>query len=404
MKKIVLIFILLLINNFLFSQSKSIEEIEEEYSNKIEVLNNNYKIELKTLQQKDYVKNKEIIKNKYDKQINLLIKEKNAIISSIKDKQVKIKQENEKSLFEEEQKKQKYEQEIAEIEKEKRLIEKKKKLEEENEQKRIAIEKEKVEIEKQKRIAKEKREFENSDYGKQITNLKTSFSAWLQKDEFEDQNSYLNRINNNYLSKFNELKDKSIIFTKKIEESTAYYCNYWGYDINSKLLTVRYRNIKDIYNFTYKDSIQLNVSPEIAKYLKSKSIHFKSDEHSYYLIYPLESKLVNNNYKFTKFLLMFPQLQKHTEGDFFMNNIDNSDLNYSRLIQKSNDFYIKSSSSFFLRQYLNDKDLKLYNANDYINKNELPNKNLFIIIDVNIENNQILELTPENLGFTKPTN
>lgn len=404
MKNAILIFKLIFICNSLFSQTKNIEEIEKEYSNKIEVLNNNYKIELKSLQQKDYLKNKEIIKNKYDKQINLLIREKNAIISSIKEKQEKIKQENEKALFEEEQKRQKYELEIARIENEKKLLEKKKKLEEENEQKRIAIEKEKTEIERQKKIAKEKWEFENSDYGKQIINLKVKFSAWLQKDEFEDENSYSKRMNDNFYSKFYELKEESINFTKSYEKPIAYYCNYWGYDINARLLTLKYRNSRDIYNPSYKDSIQLNISPEIAKYLKSKSIYTKSNDHSYYLIYPLESKLVNNNYKFTKFLLMFPQLQKHTDGDFFMNNIDNSDLNYSSLIKKNNEYFINSNSSFFLRQYLNDKDLKLYNANDYINKIELPNKNLYLIIDVNIENNQNLEITPESLGFTKPEN
>lgn len=402
--------IIFFFSNFSFSQTTEISKIENEYNSKIENLKIQFNSDLKKLPKKDYVVHKNNLQRKYDEKISLIISEKNKRISNLKEIEYKSNEQKRKQneqlqniQNQKEEEERKYREELAKIENEKKQIEEQKQIEAENEKRRLALEKEKLELEKLKRAEKERIAFEKSDLGKQLKVLEQQFKIWLVKDEFEDDVNYKNRIKNNYHNKFNKLKDSLIISKITISESKPYLANYWDYNINNNILTFKFRY--KAFGYTeyetprYKDSLKINVSIDIAKYLRSKIKYPQNDEYSYFLVFPLEKKLKNNNYEISKLLLFFPKLSDSGEG--FLNNENNNDLKYLSLLTKNKNYYISSSSSFFMNQWLDGKDLKLKDCSEFLNGKNLPNENLYLIIDLDFIEQKTNTL-PEDLGLKYP--
>lgn len=186
--------------------------------------------------------------------------------------------------------------EKAKIEAEKIAEELRLKKEAEEEEKRL-IQITKDNQEREKRYAQEK--FERSDYGKLKKNIKIEFSAWLQKGEFESQQEYDTRVNQNYSNQLTKITEKVVAESKRSEnEKKVYFLGSYDTDKETFLLS---RNM----SFTsYDDSIMIKIPRSIASDVKLKfsGSNYNNDKIVYI---PKDYVLIDNTWTVSSALIVF---------------------------------------------------------------------------------------------------
>lgn len=378
------------------AQTSEISKIKSDFETKVSKLNIEMKAEIKKLSPKNYNYNKQLIENKYSKLYNTIENYKNNKISelqSILDK---------KNYAIQTQK-----AELQNIENEKKIIEEEKIKNEEIQLNEIKLEKERQELQKTKLAEEKRKEFEKSDLGKIQKKVKTNFEAWMIKDEYETTEKYSNRITNESISKFQYFKDSlQKQYFKTITKSEGFFANYWDYNLNSNLTQIKFRKIPQ-YGYSseniYNDSIKISIPIALSKFIKSKIEKPKNNRSSVFLIFPLEKKLVNNNYKITKLILILPQRVSSFDG-FFYNHIDSNDVNYVSLVKENDNYFLHcGTSTCLLFPYAENGNYLLKDITPYLNDDILPYNSFYYIWEDKEAKEQNMDFTLQDLQIKIPT-
>lgn len=177
----------------------------------------------------------------------------------------------------------------------------KKKEAEEEELRQIKLAKEKQEQEKRWAEEEKIRKFESSDYGKIQKKIKTEFSAWLEKGEFETQQDFENRVKNKYQEEFKAISDKAVLSSKSEKARKNRYGLLGDYDIESETYSLP---TYGEYSSKYKDEINIKIPKSLAQNVKTKfsGCYYKENQ---IIVVPQDYVLIDNNWVLSSALIVF---------------------------------------------------------------------------------------------------
>lgn len=176
----------------------------------------------------------------------------------------------------------------------------KKKDAEEYEKRQIQLAKENQEREKQKAEEEKIRKFESSDYGKIKKAIKTEFSAWLAKGEFESQSDFENRVKTNQANELQKITDKVILSSKNEKTRKNRYGLLGEYNIESETyLLPTYGE----YSSKNKDIIHIKISKGLAQAFKTKfsGCYYKENQ---IIVVPQDYIIIDNNWVLSSALIV----------------------------------------------------------------------------------------------------
>ena len=212
-----------------------------------------------------------------------------------------------------------------------------KKEKEENDLKLIELKKKEALVVEENRLKKIK--FENSDYNNLNINIKSEFSKWLEKSEFEKKETYINRVQNKSKSKFDSICYNEIL--KRIDEKGR---------IRPTLNFEKYNPEEEYFNLTVtindiKFSDTLKVAIADAENLKSEAFISELDkrENDWCLI---------NNEIYPKFILL--KNYNKTIKKINLKNENEIPLNYSsKDLNITNEYLGDTNFEFNFKNYKN---------------------------------------------------
>lgn len=300
--------------------------------------------------------------------------------------QQKIQQEKEKLEI---QKKEREEQLLKEEE------ERKKREAEELEKKQIQIAKEKQEQELLRKKEREIREFEASDFGQLRRAIKTEFSAWLEKKEFENQQQFEDRVKKTTQQEFKKIVDAKIADSKYGYLNSKFFAKLGEYNSTLETFKIEFdrsssylksNGMNSNYNTIFGSDISINIPQTLAPSLKRE---FSSSYSNTILVYVLDMQLVNNKWHPTKIVFVFPN-DNSTGVDAYSRN----DLHVE---EKDNDKYVLA----FARNY-SYKPVKLKNINSQFKDNNLDKGIFYYLWQTQNPQATTLDFTIENLDIKLP--
>lgn len=212
-----------------------------------------------------------------------------------------------------------------------------KKEKEENDLKLIELKKKEALVVEENRLKKIK--FENSDYNNLKTNIKSEFSKWLEKSEFEKKETYINRVQNKSKSKFDSICYNEIL--KRIDEKGR---------IRPTLNFEKYNSEEEYFNLTVtinemKFSDTLKVAITNAENLKNEAFISELDkrENNWCLI---------DNEIYPKFILL--KNYSKTIKKINLKNENEIPLNYSsKDLNITNEYLGDTNFEFNFKNYTN---------------------------------------------------
>lgn len=300
------------------------------------------------------------------------------------------------SLFNYTQKLQK-EKELEEIKKKQReedLLkqeeERKRKEAEEFEQKKIKAEKERQEQELLRKREEERRKFEASDYGQLKRAIKTEFSAWLEKKEFESQTDFEKRVKTNYETELKKIVDEKIKSSIRRDKQIC-SAALGAYDLDKEEFEVK---IFGEYR-TPMNPVYIKIPKKLAESLKAKFGSESASQGKPLFVHVLESKMVDNKWQPYRMFIMFSNGAENGYGN--KGYFDPYYWNATRIIDNGKDRYSLGYAS-----NININPVKLKNINTQFDSKTLDYEMYYYdYIDTSISQSE-LNFTLESLEIKLP--
>lgn len=271
----------------------------------------------------------------------------------------------------------------------------KKKEAEEREIRQIQLEKDRQEREKQ-RVEREKiYNYENSDFGKLKKIIKTEFSTWLVKGEFESQQDYQKRIKSN----------SQIIFDKIVQEQTLksktnslemLSGTLSDYNIDKETFMVEFSGGRYYRNKNSLNPIAIKIPKNLAQTIKQKI----AAEGTYIFAHILDAVLIDNNWVPSRLLIIFPFDKSSDKYDIYESIREEyyRGFNKTKVIDEGNGKF-----TLVFMQNPNLLDIKMKNIKTQFNERMSKGVYFYEWVSSNIIPNQF-DLTLKDLEIVLPIN
>ena len=323
MKKLIFIFLCAITSLSVYSQSQeNIDSVNSKYNRIVRKYEQMKSDEIKKLSSGNYLSRKSSINIKYDTLINKITKTRDNEISILSAQIVKNGEIIAQKEREEEELKRKIDAQNAELQRikaEKEEAERRKKEAEKYEQNQIKIAKESQELEQAREKEREKAAFDKSDYGQIRKTIKRQFTAWLEKKEFENEQTYEVRVKTSATQEFNKIVETECANSKWGYYNSKFYARLGDYNIDRGTFKIQFEdykshlttfndyisnlNIKANFKGIFNKTFYIHIPSILAESLKNK---FGTNQRNVILVYVLNVDIINNYWTPTKMVFVFP--------------------------------------------------------------------------------------------------
>lgn len=267
-----------------------------------------------------------------------------------------------------------------------------KEQEDRDEKRRIQQAKEEQERKIKYEAEEKRRAFENSDFGQLRQKIKTEYSAWLEKKEFETESDFTNRIKFNSQTEFNKIVESETANSKKRMVNKVLSAALQEYDIDKQAFTVK---LFEQYSSEYRtDTIYIYIPSNLAQNLKNGFAASKAEYGSPILVHILDVVMLNNRWTPSKIIFTFANQSGRNSGNYNSPYLDGYYWNKTFIESNGKGQYVLS--------YANNISLKPVKLKDI--KSQFKQENLdegvyfYEYLRQNTETTPI-NFTIENLGF-----